>query len=245
MQTLIESANRLGIRMTGEQVDRFRIYCDELIEWNTRFNLTAITERHQILLKHFLDSLTLLLVWRGAGDATAIDIGAGAGFPGIPLKIVCPGLRLTLIEATGKKAEFLRHIVSLLKLEQTMVIHGRAEEVGQEAAHRERYDLVLARAVASLPELLEYGLPFAALGGLMIAHKGAAAHHEVQQSSHALSILGGKLERLVPVEIPGVTEERQLVVMRKTARTPANYPRRPGIPHKRPLVPPGQEQTPA
>ena len=236
MQLLIDSSTRLGIHVNEAQLEKFRIYCDELIEWNQRFNLTAITARDQILLKHFLDSLTLLLVWRGSSKANVIDIGAGAGFPGIPLKIACPALRLTLIEATGKKVEFLQHIAARLKLEQVTIIHGRAENLGQETSHREQYDLVLARAVAALPELLEYGLPFAGMGGMMIAHKGAAAHHEVHESTHALSVLGGKLERMVRVELPGVTEERQLVVIRKAARTPDNYPRRAGVPHKRPLT---------
>jgi 16S rRNA (guanine527-N7)-methyltransferase len=235
VQLLFDGANKLGIRLTEGQLDKFRIYCDELIAWNQRFNLTAITERDQILLKHFLDSLTLLLVWRGSSQASAVDVGAGAGFPGIPLKIACPGLRLTLIEATGKKVEFLQHVAERLKLEQVTIIHGRAEDIGQQTAHRERHALVLARAVAALPELLEYGLPFAELGGVMIAHKGAAAHHEVNESGHALSVLGGKLERIVRVELPGVTEDRQLVIVRKAARTPDNYPRRAGIPHKRPL----------
>ena len=235
MQLLTDSADKLGIRLTETQIEKFRIYCDELIKWNERFNLTAITERDQILLKHFLDSLAVLLVWRADGGLAVVDIGAGAGFPGIPLKIVCPDIRLTLIEATGRKVEFLQHLISLLELERTTAIHGRAEELGRQAAHREQYDLVLARAVAALPELLEYGLPFAALGGTMLAHKGAAAHREVHESGKALAILGGRLERLVPVELPGVTEERQMIVIRKVACTPNNYPRRPGIPHKRPL----------
>jgi len=235
VQLLTDSADKLGIRLTEAQIEKFRIYCDELIAWNERFNLTAITERDQILLKHFLDSLAVLLVWRADGGMAVVDIGAGAGFPGIPLKIVCPDIRLTLIEATSKKVEFLRHLISLLELEGTTAIHGRAEELGRQAAHREQYDLVLARAVAALPELLEYCLPFAALGGTMLAHKGTAARQEVHESGGALAILGGRLERLVPVELPGVTEERQIVVIRKAACTPDNYPRRPGIPHKRPL----------
>ena len=236
MQLLAESARKLGIRLTGGQLEKFRVYCDELIEWNRRLNLTAVRERDQIMLKHFLDSLSVLLVWREAGAGRAIDVGSGAGFPGVPLKIVCPDLHLVLLEATGKKVDFLRHIIERLKLERVTAIHGRAEDLGRQAGHRERYDLVLARAVAALPELLEYGLPFAALGGLMIAHKGAAAPQEVHESQLALSILGGRLERLARVEIPGVTEERQLVMIRKTALTPHDYPRRPGIPHKRPLV---------
>jgi len=235
MESLLVGASDLGLSLTTDHARVLETYYGELIEWNQRFNLTAITARDQILLKHFLDSLTLLLVWRGSGNANVVDVGAGAGFPGIPLKIACPGLRLTLIEATGKKVDFLRHIVTLLNLEEVTIIHGRAETLGKDAAHREQYDMVLARAVAALPELLEYGLPFVDMGGLMIAHKGVAAQNEVHESTHALSVLGGTLERMVRVELPGVTEERQLVVIRKAARTPDNYPRRAGIPHKRPL----------
>lgn len=236
MQLLAQSARKLGIYLTASHLEKFRIYCEELIEWNQRFNLTAIVERDQIQLKHFLDSLSVLLVWRGGTNPMAVDVGSGAGFPGIPLKIVCPRLRLTLVEATGKKVEFLNHIIRVLGLEHTTAIQARAEELGRHPAHRERYDLVLARAVAALPELLEYGLPFAACGGVMIAHKGATAQQEIHDAALALSILGGELERVVPVELPGVSEERQLVIIRKVARTPENYPRRPGIPHKRPLV---------
>jgi 16S rRNA (guanine527-N7)-methyltransferase len=235
VELLARGASRLGITLTKDQLEKLRTYCDELIEWNQRFNLTAIAERDQIQLKHFLDSLTVLLVWRGAPSSSVIDVGAGAGFPSIPLKIACPRLRLTLVEATGKKADFLQHIIQVLNLDQTEAVHARAEDLGHDSTHRERYDLVLARAVAALPELLEYGIPFATLGGIMIAHKGASAPQEAHDSGMALSVLGGQLERLVPVELPGVTEERQLVLIRKVARTPANYPRRPGIPHKRPL----------
>jgi len=225
----------LGIRLTPAQLDKFRIYADELVAWNARVNLTAICEPEQIQLKHFLDSLSVLLVWRGNAGAAVVDVGAGAGFPGVPLKIVMPQLKLTLIEATGKKVEFLNHIIGRLGLDQTTALHARAEEVAHQPAHRERYELVLARAVATLAELLELTLPFAALGGSVIVHKGAAAQQEVHDAAQAFSILGGVLDRIVPVELPGVTEERQLILVKKVARTPESYPRRPGMPHKRPL----------
>ncbi len=235
MQLLAKTAATLGIRLTPQQLDKFRAYADELIAWNQRFNLTAIAEPEQIQLKHFLDSLSVLLVWRGAAGATVLDVGAGAGFPGLPLKIVAPHIRLTLIEATSKKVEFLNHVIAHLGLEGATALHARAEELGHQPAHRERYDLALARAVAALPELMEYTLPFVALGGAVIVHKGAAAQQEAHDAAQAFSILGGSLDRIVPVELPGVTEERQLIVVKKIARTPANYPRRAGVPHKRPL----------
>jgi 16S rRNA (guanine527-N7)-methyltransferase len=235
LQLLAKSASSLGLRLTTSQLDKFRLYSQELMRWNERFNLTAICEPDQIQLKHFLDSLTVLLVWKAGASPSVIDVGAGAGFPGLPLKIVAPQVRLTLVEATSKKVEFLHHIIELLNLEGVTAIHGRAEELAHQPAHRECYDLVLARAVAGMAELLEYTLPFATLGGMLIAHKGAAAQQEVHDATLALSILGGQLDRVVPIELPGVTEERQLVIIKKIARTPANYPRRPGIPHKRPL----------
>jgi 16S rRNA (guanine527-N7)-methyltransferase len=235
VQLLAKNAATLGLRLTPPQLDKFRAYADELILWNQRFNLTAIAEPEQIQLKHFLDSLSLLLVWRPSSGATVLDVGAGAGFPGLPLKIVAPQIRLTLVEATSKKVDFLNHVIAQLGLEGATALHARAEDLGHQPAHRERYDLVLARAVAALPELLEYTLPFATLGGTVVVHKGAAAQQEAQDAAQAFSILGGSLDRIVPVELPGVTEERQLVVVRKTALTPANYPRRAGVPHKRPL----------
>jgi len=236
VQTLAKGAAALGIRLTPAHLEKFRIYAAELIAWNQRFNLSAISEPEQIQLKHFLDSLSLLLVWRcGPAGCAVLDVGAGAGFPGLPLKIVVPQMRLTLVEATAKKVEFLKHIIAKLELEGVTALHARAEELAHLPEQRERYDLVVGRAVAALPELLEYTLPFAALGGAVIVHKGAAAQAEVHSAAQALSILGGALDRIVPVELPGVSEERQLVVVKKTARTPANYPRRAGMPHKRPL----------
>ena len=255
MRTLIEGAQSLGLTLSPQEISAFQIYQQELLEWNTRFNLTAIDDEEHIQFRHFLDSLSCLLgiegsytsrepFGRGArriSDAArqrsskVIDVGTGPGFPGIPLKIVCPALKLTLLEATGKKVQFLRHIVSRLNLREVDVVHGRAEELGQMREHREGYDLVLARAVAVLPVLAEYTLPLCRPGGQVVAQKGPDVQAEVLGAERAISILGGRLRRLVEVELPGLAESRTLVVIDKVARTPDNYPRRPGIPRKRPL----------
>jgi 16S rRNA (guanine527-N7)-methyltransferase len=238
VRLLSESARQLGLTLNEEHLKAFEIYYRELVAWNEKFNLTAITDYKQVQIKHFLDSLTCLLAVRSPRSEVrgrAIDIGAGAGFPGLPLKIVCPGLRLTLLEATGKKVGFLEHIVSRLKLEGVEVVKGRAEEVGRDAAHRERYDLALARAVAELPVLVEYALPFCRVGGLFVAQKGAEGDPEARAAEEAIAALGGVLRRIVHLELPYLAESRSLVVIEKIAPTPKKYPRRPGIPSKRPI----------
>ncbi len=238
MKLLSESARMMGLTLNEEHLRAFEIYYRELTAWNEKFNLTAITDYEQVQIKHFLDSLTCLLAVRSPQSEVrgrAIDIGAGAGFPGLPLKIVCPGLQLTLLEATGKKVGFLEHIVSRLGLEGVEVIKGRAEEMGRDAAHRERYDTALARAVAELPVLVEYALPFCKLGGLFVAQKGADGDTEAQAAEEAITTLGGVLRRIVHLELPTLAEPRSLVVIEKIAPTPEKYPRRPGIPSKRPI----------
>lgn len=242
MKLLSEGARLMGLKLNEEHLRAFEIYYQELVAWNEKFNLTAITDYDQVQIKHFLDSLTCLLA---DGDlrraicqqpgVRAIDIGAGAGFPGLPIKIVCPGLRLTLLEATGKKVGFLEHIVSRLGLVGVEVIKGRAEELGRDAAHRERYDLALARAVAELPVLVEYALPFCKPGGLFVAQKGTEGDAEAKAAEGAIATLGGALRRVVHLELPNLAKPRSLVVIEKIAPTPEKYPRRPGIPSKRPL----------
>ncbi len=228
--------NLLGMDLSPVQEESFQVYGRELLLWNERINLTAIREPADMISKHFLDSLTCTYAWREMEPpASLIDIGTGAGFPGIPLKIIMPGLRLTLVESIGKKADFCRHIVDTLQLENVEVITARAEEVGAQGAHREMYDAATARAVAQLNILAEYLLPLVRVGGFAIAQKGSTALVESQQASRAITILGGVIRPLIPVTIPRVEEARYLVVMKKIKPTPVAYPRRVGIPSRKPL----------
>jgi 16S rRNA (guanine527-N7)-methyltransferase len=236
-QGLKQAAKRIiGIELTPKQLDRFGCYSVELIEWNRRFNLTAITNPDEIAVRHFLDSLTCLLAIQTTRGSRVIDIGTGAGFPGLPLKVVCPSIQLTLVEATRKKVEFCRHVVHSLELDGVQLLHARAEEVGQDSRHRQGYDWALARAVAPLTILVEYLLPLLAIGGHAVAQKGETAPLETTEAQEAIHLLGGRMKRLVPVELPGIVEKRYLVVIEKVAATPSKYPRRAGIPEKRPLV---------
>jgi len=197
--------------------------------------LTAVRDPQQIRIKHFLDSLSCMCVMRDAPMERVIDIGTGAGFPGLPLKIINPNMQLTLVESVGKKADFCRYISGLLKLDNIQILQDRAEVVGQLPAHRQQYDWALARAVAILPVLVEYLLPLVRVGGAMVAMKGESAPVEAHESEHATRLLGGHLRKLIPVTLPSVVEERYLVVIDKIAATPDLYPRRIGQPAKKPL----------
>ncbi len=226
---------QVGLRLSKNQLAALARYEQELLEWNNRFNLTAIRSVEEVRVKHFLDSLTCLTALRDSATERVIDIGTGAGFPGLILKIALPSVRLTLVESVGKKAEFCRHIVKSLGLANVEVLQERVEEIGQQAAHREQYDWATARAVAVMPVLAEYLLPLVKIGGSMLAMKGENGPAETQTAEHAIRIMGGHLRQLVPVTLPGVAEERYLVIVDKVAATPASYPRRVGIPAKRPL----------
>ncbi len=227
-----------GLRLTARQVSAFARYEEELLAWNEKFNLTAIRDREGIRTKHFLDSLSCLLVMRDLPPNRLVDIGTGAGFPGIPLKIAYPAMQLTLVESVGKKADFCRHVVEAIGLERVDVLTCRAEEIGQASArneHRERYDWGVARAVASLPVLSEYILPLVRVGGCMLAQKGESGPVEAQSAETAFRLLGGRLRTVQKLNLPGVAEDRYLVVVDKIAATPPGYPRRVGLPAKRPL----------
>lgn len=227
--------NILGLRLSGGQLAALETYERELLEWNSRFNLTAIRDAEGVQIKHFLDSLTCTLALRETPSERVIDVGTGAGFPGIPLKIICPNMKLTLIESIGKKADFCRHMVKTLKLDNVDVIQERIEVLGQNPIHRERYDWALARAVAILPTLSEYLLPLVRVGGRVLAMKGESGPAEAQSAERAMRILGGHLRQIIPVTLPGVAEDRYLVVVDKVAATPDAYPRRVGVVQKRPL----------
>ncbi|MGC9400309.1 MAG: 16S rRNA (guanine(527)-N(7))-methyltransferase RsmG [Anaerolineae bacterium] len=239
MELVRKGAKALHIEVTAEHLRAFQIYHQELLEWNQKFNLTAITEYENAQIRHFLDSLTCLLALEREkplrGDAL-IDVGTGAGFPGLVLKILRPELCLTLLEATAKKTRFLHHIVRRLGLQGVTIIHARAESLGHDPRHRERYDWAVARAVAEMPVLAEYLLPFVKVKGRVLAQKGEDAAAEVQRAEYAITRLGGRVRKLLPLEIHGLAETRYLVVIDKVAATPATYPRRPGMPSKRPLL---------
>jgi 16S rRNA (guanine527-N7)-methyltransferase len=236
MPTLTElAAQHLDIALTPAQSDSFARYAALLREWNARMNLTAITDEDEINIRHFLDSLTILKTNALPVGAKVIDVGTGAGFPGIPLAIVQPELRMTLLEATGKKVTFLEHVIAELGLVHTNAVKLRAEEAGQARAHRGIYDGAVARAVARLPILLEYLLPLVRVGGVCIAMKGRTAQTEADDSAHALKTLGGELDRIETFALPGVDEPHHLVIVRKVAYTPTRYPRSAGMPTQKPL----------
>ena len=224
-----------NVQITGRQVTSLITYEKELIEWNQKFNLTAIRDVESIRVKHFLDSFSCVLAWQGTPPHRLIDVGTGAGFPGLALKILYPQMKLTLVESVGKKAMFCQHIVSVLGLEQVNVVQARAEDLGQNPQHREKYDWAVARAVANLSVLSEYLLPLVERNGMMLAQKGESGPAEAQSAEKAMKLLGGKLKQLIPVNLPGVADDRYLVLVDKIVATPHNYPRKPGIPAKTPL----------
>lgn len=235
-QTLYNGAQKFNLTLTDAQLAAFERYSQELISWNQRANLTGIIEPGEIAIKHFLDSLSLYpLLAELPPTLSLIDVGTGAGFPGVPLKLVRPALRLTLLEATGKKTAFLHHLIQSLNLTEVAVLTARAEEAARQPDQRERYDVATARAVAALPVLAEYTLPFVKRGGVAIVQKGQHPADELKAAANALGILGGRVSQVLPITVPGLDAERHLVLIQKIKPTPPQYPRRPGLPAKKPI----------
>ena len=246
MKLLADGAGALGIHLSGEQREQFELYYRELTQWNQRVNLTAITGCGETQVRHFLDSLTVCLPFIGEeggplarlpGVARAVDVGSGAGFPGLPLKLAFPGLELHLVESVGKKAAFLEHIVERLGLAGVVVHTQRAENLAREPGLRDSFDLALVRGVARTSLLLEYALPFCSVGGRTVALKHGGLEHELKEAGHALAELGGRQAGVYQVTLPGLTDDRVVAVFEKVEPTPERYPRRAGIPAKRPLEP--------
>jgi 16S rRNA (guanine527-N7)-methyltransferase len=242
MGTLVEGASRLGFDLTPRQIEQFETYYRTLVEWNERMNLTAITGYEEVQVRHFLDSLTvaaaLPIGMRELAERlglSIVDVGTGAGFPGVPLKILWPAVQLTLTDSIGKKTTFLRELTRVLDLQDVEVVTGRAEELGQDRAHRESYDLATARAVASLTVLCEYLLPLVKPGGVMAAPKKGDISLEIQQAAKAIPVLGGGPPETRAFTLAGETEERYVVLVPKVRRTPSGYPRRVGLAKSRPL----------
>jgi 16S rRNA (guanine527-N7)-methyltransferase len=243
LSLLREGCGQMGIPFSRHQAAQFDAYFRLLVEWNERLNLTAITGYEDVQTKHFLDSVAALpLIREELGAETSgrplrlIDVGTGAGFPGIPLKIVEPALRLTLMDGTQKKIAFLEAVTAALDLTEVEVVHGRAEELGRTAAFREQFQLVTARAVAPLATLVEYLLPLTARGGLTVVYKGPGAPEEFMQARRAIKLLGGEVARLAPVTVPFLAERRFVLLIKKVAATPPQYPRGQGLARKKPLL---------
>ena len=234
---LHEWAERFGAPLTERQLAAFQTYRDELLAWNaTRANLTAITDPDEVESRLFLESLWCAVALPSTSGFRLIDVGSGGGFPGLPLAIAFPEMDVTLVEATGKKVDFLEHVIACLELPNARAIHGRAEDIAHDSKHREVYDIVTARALASLPALVELCLPFLKVGGVLIAPKSADVEQEVDAASNALAVLGGETKGiLLPDPDSPVPTNHRLVVIRKVAPTPDAYPRRAGVPSRRPL----------
>ena len=238
MEKLNAGAKKLGLHLNQRQLEQFHIYYQELIDWNRRMNLTSITDYEEVQVKHFLDSLTVTLALKQPmGDVgfRIIDVGSGAGLPGIPLKILLPDIKLVLLDSTAKKANFLHHLERKLGLDNIEVVVGRAEGIAREAKYREKFELVLSRAVAPLPTLVELTLPFCTIGGCFVAQKKGAIDREISRATRVISLLGGSLREVKRVELEEFSDERWLIIIDKVSPTPEQYPRRTGIPEKRPL----------
>jgi 16S rRNA (guanine527-N7)-methyltransferase len=253
MELLRDGALAFGLCLTAEHVQAFQTYYCELSTWNRKFNLTAVTRYEDVQIKHFLDSLTCLLALPVPGAESrqplpdtvplssseapmlCMDVGTGAGFPGLPVKILRPAMQMTLLDSSRKKVAFLERVTSMLGVAGVSLLCARAEEAGQDIQQRERYDVVLSRAVADMTELVEYCLPLCRKGGRFIAQKGRDIEAEIREAQFAIGLLGGELREVKTVELPGLNQVRSLVLIDKVEQTPAKYPRRPGMPKKRPL----------
>ncbi len=225
----------LGFELSATQLAQFEQLTGLLLDWNMRMNLTGITEPADIALKHYLDSLTVLKVLTKAGHSRLLDVGTGAGFPGLPLAIVLPQLRVTLLDSTAKKLRFIEEAGRALDLDNIRIVHARAEDAGRDDAHRGTYNFVIARAVSRMPALMECTLPMTKRGGLVIAMKGASAHEETCAAAKAISTLGGELAGIDEVRLPNLESPRFLVMVRKVGKTPRRYPRQAGTPSRDPI----------
>ena len=231
----IKELDTLGIHLSDIQQEQFDRYYELLIEWNRVMNLTGITAYEEVNLKHFTDSLTIVRINDMKNVFTLIDIGTGAGFPGIPIKIAFPHIKVVLLDSLNKRIKFLNEVVEKLNLDNVETLHGRAEDYAKKAEYREQFDMCVSRAVANLSTLGEYCIPFVKKGGCFVSYKSADSDEEINQSEKAISILGGKISKIDKFMLPGSDMGRALVVTEKDKNTPQKYPKKAGVPSKEPL----------
>lgn len=234
---LKKDLNEFGIELTAEMEEQFLLYYNMLIEWNSFMNLTAITDFDEVLKKHFTDSVSLIRAIPDLGEKRfkVIDVGTGAGFPGIPLKIVFPNISVVLLDSLNKRVNFLNEVISKLQLTDITAMHGRAEDFAQNKEYRESFDLCVSRAVANLATLSEYCLPFVKKNGRFISYKSEKVSEEFEVSGKAISVLGGEYENQVTFELPDSDIYRNLFIIKKKSATPGKYPRKAGLPSKEPI----------
>ncbi len=234
LEELIEKSKKIGVEINEEEANKFYNYMNLLLEWNEKINLTAITAPNEVILKHFVDSITINKYIEDKN--TIMDIGTGAGFPGIPLKIINKDKKFTLVDSLNKRINFLNEVSKELKLENIECIHARAEELAVNSNYREKCDIVTSRAVARLATLLEYMLPFVKVGGKCICMKGANIEEELEEAKKAIEVLGGEIEVVERFCLPDTDMERNIVVIKKVKNTPNKYPRKAGMPSKQPII---------
>ena len=235
MENFKRKAAMLGIDLSEKQLDQFKKYYDMLIEKNKVMNLTAITEWDEVIDKHFIDSISLIKATDVSRHKYVLDLGCGAGFPGIPLKIAFPNLKIVLLDSLNKRINFLKEVIEELGLEDIEALHGRAEDYARKAEYREQFDYCVSRAVANLTSLSEYCIPYVKEGGYFISYKSGKVKEEVKEVKKALYLLGGKMEDMISFELPETDMERNFVIIKKEKKTPKKYPRKAGIPTKEPL----------
>ena len=235
-EILAARAAEAGIPLTAEQIGQFSVYHEMLLDWNTRMNLTALTAPEDVAVKHIIDSLTAYDAALFDGARTLIDVGTGAGLPGIPLAVYAPHLTMTLLDSLNKRVRFLTEVTAAMGLQNVRCIHARAEEAARTAEHRAAYDIAVSRAVARLPVLIEYTLPFVRVGGTLLALKGRAYAEEQREARRAAEVLGGGRITARPVHLPGLDDVRAILTVTKERQTPAAYPRGGGAPTRRPLL---------
>ena len=231
----IKKCEKIGISLSEKQISQFMTYYDLLVEWNSFMNLTAITEFNEVIDKHFIDSLAICEYVDFKNGDSLIDIGTGAGFPGIPLKIVFPELRITLLDSLNKRIKFLDTVIESLGLENVETIHGRAEDFAKQQSYREKYDFVISRAVANLTTLSELCIPFAKEDKYFVSYKAEKCNEELEEAKKAISILGGKVEKQIEYKLPDTDMNRNLLLIKKVKSTPKKYPRKAGTPAKEPI----------